>query len=93
MIKVIDNWYIDSDGTQYILQEDSKKKTKKGEKRFKNQSYFKDLEGAFLSLKRKYEMKEIESKSLTLGEAIKEIRLNNERFEELLNKALKGSGK
>ena len=70
MIHVKENWYIDADGSEYILQRDTGKKDKKGNAVFTDRSYHITIESALKKVARVYQMAEAEHNDMELKEAI-----------------------
>lgn len=61
MIKIIDDWYLDSDDASYVLKRDTKTFDKNGKKVFTDYSYYGTLERLFESLINKLQRKEVQS--------------------------------
>ena len=89
MIKILDNWEIDSDGSQYILRYNTgltryDKKQEKDLPVYKNTTYHPSVEMALKCLANKIKMGIVESEVLTVKEAIKAFKEVNREMENIL---------
>lgn len=82
MIHVKGNWYIDSDGGEYILQRDTGKKDKKGNAIFSDRSYHISIESALMKLARRTQMNVTELNDMELKEAIAVFQKITEQIKE-----------
>lgn len=90
MIKLNNNWVIDSDGCQYILKQDTGAIDKRGEKVYRSTSYHASVEQALCKLIKMEQMNYIEENEITLKEAINKFQEINDRLIRELHEAIKG---
>lgn len=81
MIKLENNWEIDSDGMQYILHQFTGNTDKEGRKVYRDTTYHVSVEKALESLIRKKQRETVAENEMSLQEAIKCFREINEELE------------
>ena len=83
MIKINDDWIIDSDDNCYILKEDLHKCDKNGKKRYKVKGYYSGLSEAFNALIKEDTREMFTQGSYSLVEAVAALKNNKKKWEEI----------
>ena len=89
MIKLINDWELDSDGTGYVVRLNTGKVDKKGNLIYAKTKYPSTIEDGLKIVKRELLKDYIKENDVTMLELIKEMERLNEQFEKLLKGSIK----
>lgn len=84
MIKLINDWELDSDGTGYVVRLNTGKVDKKGNSIYAKTKYPSTIEDGLKIVRRELLKDYIKENDVTMFELIKEMERLNKQFEELL---------
>lgn len=92
MIRIIDDYLVDSDGMNYTLYREIHGQTKEGEPLVTRKAlgYFTSLESAIKYCRQDYIRREHQKADMTLSDALDVIAEANQRFEQILKERVGG---
>lgn len=89
MIRLINDWELDSDGTGYVVRLNSGKVDKEGNCIYTKTKYPSTIQDGLRIVRREMLKDYIKENDVTMLELIKEMKRLNEQFEELLKGSIK----